>query len=122
MRLLFWLAVAFVASTFWVYTSFFALATAKRLIKEGIELPRDMRLTCRVLLVIGWPADVVYNATRGWLMFGERPRELTFSSRIERYMRDQAAAPDLPLATWWATFLNVAMEDHIRWDVNKDPP
>lgn len=97
---------------FYVYTAFFALCTAKRLLKAGIRLTPGMRMTCRILLVTGWPADVIYNLFQGRIEFGEF-RGVTFSSRIKYYYEHPDQRPDEGDFDYWFTVLETADPGHV---------
>jgi len=104
-----WLLVSAALATFVVYTAFLALCTAKRMIASGVSLPADLKLTCYLWLLIGWPADFVYNLLRGTLRHLEWPHELTYSARVQRLARkgDKEAIE-------WARLLNAGDEDHVK--------
>lgn len=109
MRTLAWVAVAVALIAFVVETGFFALATAERVEASGIKLTGYRRGIVYIWLLIGWPADVLYNWTWATLTFRELPKELTYSSRVGRLAR-----AGNPKAIAEANFLNAAMPGHIR--------
>jgi hypothetical protein len=103
-------ALALLLVAFVVETGFFALATAERVeASSGIKLTGYRRGIVYIWLLIGWPADVLYNWTIGSLTFRELPKELTYSSRVGRLAR---AGNVKAIAE--ANFLNAAMPGHIR--------
>lgn len=108
-----WTLVAVILAPPVIYTAFLVLASARRILAAGARMPAGMRLVCRFWLIVGAPADALFNATYAWVRFGERPREIMFSSRIERYMR----GPDgrqKDRARPWADMLNAAWPEHIK--------
>jgi hypothetical protein len=110
---LIWTIGVLLGSTFTIYTSFFALCTAKRLKLANVPMPPDMRMAARILFVIGVPADIVFNLYRGYLIFGEF-RRVTFSQRIEWYMLHPQRCPDFEKALYWARILHAADEGHVK--------
>ena len=109
MRIISLVAIALLLIAFVVETGFFALASAERVEASGIRLTGYRRLIVYIWLLIGWPADVLYNWTVGSIVFRELPRELTYSSRVGRLAR-----AGNPKAITEANFLNAVMPDHIR--------
>jgi hypothetical protein len=106
-------AVVVVAgSTAWVYIAFFALCTAKRLLKAGVKLRWGMRGVCYFLLVTGWPADVVFNLFHGYRYFREF-RGVTFSSRIKYYNRHPEKCPDRAEFNYWFAVLETGDPGHV---------
>ena len=102
------------ASTFVVYTAFMALSTAKRMLALD-ALPIEMKLTAYALLVMGYPADILFNLIRGTIIFRELPREFLFSSRVQRhYKRIGIDNERYRTAAYWAKVLNAADPGHIR--------
>jgi hypothetical protein len=114
---IFWIVLAALLATFAVYTAFFALSTAKRILAAGVELGPFERLVCYVLLLVGWPADVVYNAIVGTWMFREWPKwhrlELTFSARVGRLV-NSGDSERRAKALERARMLNAADPGHIK--------
>lgn len=106
-----WILVTTVLATFVVYTAFLTLCTAKRMLAAGVPLPWDLKFVCYFWLLVGWPADVVYNWTRGTIRHRKLPRELTYSSRIQGLV-EKGKADAETLA--WANLLNAGDENHIR--------
>lgn len=97
----------------YTYIAFFALCTAKRLLKAGIRLTPGMRMTCRLLLLTGWPADVIFNQIQGRLIFGEW-RGVTFTSRIQYYYDNPTKCPsDYETFQYWYQLLEVADPGHV---------
>lgn len=106
------IVVAIAACTAWVYTAFFALCTAKRLLKSGIRLRWGMRWLCRGLVTTGWPADVVFNVVHGYRYFGEL-RGVTFSSRIKYYYQHPDKCPDREEFDYWFSVLETGDPGHV---------
>lgn len=107
--------LAIVAASFVVHTAFLALSSANRVRKAGIKLPRGLKVTAHVLLLVGWPADVFYNWTVGTLRFRELPKELTYSARVRRHCRESASVSEWRYrkACAWRDILNVVDPGHI---------
>ena len=103
-----------VVATVLVYVAFLALCGAKLIIGRGALLPADMRAVAKLVLAVGYPADVAYNWTRGAWMFrrGWRLEWLgtTFSShiqaRVDRGDRDS-------MTMQWVKLLNAGDPGHI---------
>lgn len=108
--------LAMVVATFVVYTAFMQVSSAKRALALWVRLPRDIRLVTYFWLIVGLAADVVFNATRGTLMFRELPRELLFTSRIKRHVRESANKSEWRYrkACEWRDILNAIDPGHIR--------
>lgn len=117
---------------FLVYTAFFHVMNVKRVLEEtegmGLTLPRRMKLTAYFWLVVGYPADVWFNVTRGSRLFREAPKlfdgEWTFSARVQRHIDNGPG--DLNHIDWrfeeafeWAMILNISDPGHI--DVSEVP-
>lgn len=108
-----WALIIALGSSFWVYVSFFALCTAKRIKNSGIRLRPMMKLACYFLLITGWPADLIFNLVQGRYLFGEF-RGTTFSSRIEYYYRHPQRCPDQEEFEYWFKLLNTGDPGHIH--------
>lgn len=107
-----WAVLVTSAANFCVETGFMAVASAKRVIDAGAA-PRDIKAVAYFWLVVGWPADVLFNWTRGSWEFKEFPRELTFSSRVQRHVRESSDWR-LGRALHWANILNLIWPGHIE--------
>lgn len=105
--LLVWLLVAVCLSTFVVETAFMQVMSAKRALALGIELPLDMKCVSYFWLVVGVPADMVFNWLRGSWIFREWPRwgEWMFTARVQRHV-DESEGWRLERALRWARILN----------------
>jgi hypothetical protein len=108
---LIWLLISIVAATFIVETAFMTICTAKRMQKDGV-LEEEMELVAKFWLIIGTPADIWFNWTRGSRIFHEFPRELTFSSRVQRHVDKKGKYYDK--AVKWGRILNSGDPDHIH--------
>lgn len=108
-----WVLFSIAAATFVVETAFMQYASARRVMALGVAMPLDVRLVCYFWLVVGVPADVAFNLTRGTIMFRELPHELLFTSRVKRHVRESSGR-DYERARLWADFLNAADPGHIR--------
>ena len=105
-----WLPIALVAVPFAIYTAFLVLCSLKAIEAQGVELPLGMKWIGYVWLLIGWPADVLFNQTWGRVIFGER-RELTFSAHVQWRIDNGLATPKTLV---WARFLNAGAPLHIK--------
>lgn len=65
------------------------------------------------LAIIGFALDIAFNVLFGTLMFREIPKELLFSSRVQRHVRN-GQTKRLGLAMFWAKQLNAFDPDHIK--------
>jgi hypothetical protein len=110
-----WIVGITFAATFVVETAFMQVASAKRALAMGVRLPIDVRVVSAFWLVVGFPADIVFNLTRGTWIFRELPKwgEWTFTARVKRHYR---AGPSkrYRTAVYWFTFLNAVDHGHIR--------
>jgi hypothetical protein len=110
-----YLLLAIVLAIFWLNVGFLAVASAVRILSSGLKLPIETRLTCYVLLLVGVPADVVYNAFVGSVRFREWPQwnhgELMYSGRVGRLAREDKGWRGEKALTW-ARVLNAAWPGH----------
>ena len=113
MRSLLWVIVSICLATFVVETAFAYVSTAKRLLESGVKLPFDMRCTAYFWLIIGLPADFVFNVLRGSIIFRERPHELLFTSRVKRHLRS-GPGWRRDKAYLWAEILNAIDPNHVH--------
>lgn len=113
MTSLHWLIVGTVLATFVVCTAFPAVMLLHRALVAGVWVPVEAKLTGYILFAIGVPADVGYNLVLGSIRFREWPRELMFSSRVQRHI-DESDGWRLEHAKEWAEFLNFCDEGHIK--------
>jgi len=107
-----WFLVTVALASFAVETAFMQLASAKRVLAAGVPMPLDIRLVSYFWLVVGYPADVAFNLTRGTWIFRELPRELLFTSRVKRHYRNSSGRR-LDQAILWARILNAIMPEHV---------
>jgi hypothetical protein len=109
MKILAWLALAIALIAFVVETGFFALASAERVMAAGLPFKGYRRLVVKFWLLVGVPADALYNLTVGTIVFRELPREWLYSSRVARLAR-----AGNPKAIAERDFLNAAAPGHIQ--------
>lgn len=107
-----WVLVVIALSTFVVETAFMQVASAKRVLAAGVRMPLDIRIVSYCWLAVGIPADFVFNVTRGTWMFRELPRELMFSSRVERHFLHSADWRGQKAAVW-VRVLNAVDPGHV---------
>lgn len=74
------------------------------------------KIAGRIALAIGWPGDVCFNALYGSIIFRTRPRELTFSSRVQDNIDVPPDAQAASAAFLWGTRLNQIWPGHIRME------
>jgi hypothetical protein len=114
-----WTIVIIVGSTAYVYIAFMALCTAKRMRAAakalGRDLPPFLKLVCIVLLITGWPADVIYNWTVGNVTFKfQTPWKLTYSSRVTWQVNHLQESSNPQDAILWEAMLNAGDPLHIK--------
>lgn len=110
-----WLLITILFSTFTVETAFVQVVTSKAMLKRGL-LTKEFRLVAYFWLLVGYPADFVFNLTRGMLMFRTlRPCGWLFSARIDYYMRNPALCKNIDLAVRWGALLNTLDPGHTYW-------
>lgn len=88
-----WFALAIVLITIGVYWGFLIYASAKRILREVPDLEWDIKWAVYLGIFIGYPCDILYNATRGAWMFRRIdrwwfPLDRMFSWRIARLVRE----------------------------------
>jgi len=120
----FWVVVVLLLALYsWVsvWTGFFVMATAKRIVNSGMEIPLSGLAIVYLWLLLGVWGDALYNAIIGTWEYKEFPKwlrgEFMYSHRIERLANHPVAwvgadwrqAKALP----FARMLNVADEGHI---------
>lgn len=110
-----WTLIFAIASTFLVETAFVEVVAAKAMLKRGL-LTTELRLVAYFWLIVGYPADAIFNLTRGVIMFRElNPHALLFSPRIDFYMRNPNRCKKLDRAVRWAALLNTLDPGHTYW-------
>lgn len=110
-----WLAVVVLASTFTVETAFVQVVTSKAMLKRGL-LTKEFRLVAYFWLLVGYPADFVFNVTRGMIMFRTlNPHGAFFSQRIDYYMHNPTRCKKLDKAVQWGALLNTLDPGHTYW-------
>lgn len=107
-----WVIIAIVATPFVVRISFWGMCTAKRLLKSGIKLSLTDKICAYVLLIVGYPSDILYNWTVGVIRFREF-RKITYSSRIQYYQTHRFYDDRDEDTDYWFLYLNVADPGHI---------
>lgn len=115
--LLLWVLVTAALATFVVETGFVYVATAKRLLELPGGIPLDIKLIAYIWLAVGYPADIVFNWTRGWFMFRRIPREALFSSTVQWIVdhRSEVTLRQWQKAHEWAVILNEIDPGHIKF-------
>ena len=105
-----WAALALVLIPFAIYTAFLVVCSLKAIEAQGVELPIGMKWVGYFWLLVGWPADVLFNHTWGRVIFGEG-RGLTFSEHVQWRVDNGLVTP---VTLKWARFLNAAAPNHIK--------
>lgn len=100
-----------VGSTFVVETAFLLLYQARKSLEAGV-LPFEAKAIAVFWLVVGYPADILFNLTRGTIMFRELPKELLFTSRVQRLV-NSGSDWRREKAQRWAAFLNSVDPGHV---------
>lgn len=109
-----WLALGAGMAMFCVCTGFLTVFMLKRAIDAGVWMPVWVKGIGYFWLAVGVPADAAYNLVIGTLEFREWPRELMFSSRVQRLV-DEGEGWRRERAIKWARFLNVVdPKPHIK--------
>lgn len=113
-----WTIVSLVGTWIGVVWAFVAVMHGKARMESG-ELTLFWKVHLLPLAAIGVVLDVAFNFTFGVVMFAELPRELMFSSRVQRhYNGGTTLRPSSPwqvaLARFWGRQLNQMAEFHIR--------
>jgi hypothetical protein len=110
-----WILIITVLSTFVVETAFIQLTAAKGLAKRKM-LMREFKWQSYLWFLVGYPADFVFNMTRGMLMFRTlSPHGFFFSERIDFYMRHPERCAKVDRAVLWAGLLNQLDPGHTYW-------
>ncbi len=105
-----YLLISIVLIAFVTQTGFFVLATAKRIEAAGLRLSGFRRVVVYAWLLVGVPADALYNWLVGsWFYLRDRPREFMYSSHVGDLAR---AGDERGLSE--AAFLNAALPGHIK--------
>lgn len=110
-----WLFSIVVLAIFVIYSAFLVLCGARLILSQGVELVDGMMIVAKIWLVIGYPADIVYNWTVGAWRFrsGWLPewRGTTYSShiqwRVDRGLWD-------PVTVHWVRILDGGDKGHIE--------
>lgn len=103
--------LATLAVWFGVHWSYLAVMHAKAVFeRQGLSLYWKVHVL--PLAVIGLALDAAFNVVFGTLMFREFPRELLFSNRVQRHVRN--GGKRFALAAFWARTLNTFDADHIK--------
>jgi len=74
---------------FVLVVGFVSVMHAKAVLARGERIHLAFLIPLAIMGVIGWVADVMFNAIPAWILFGDPPRELTFTSRLKRYKREE---------------------------------
>jgi hypothetical protein len=91
------------ASIFCLYTGFIVVYSVKKAMDEGLWIPPGLKQVAQIWLVLGYPADVIYN-----LVFGSHKFE-TFSAHLQR-----ETDKGNPKVSKWVTFVNFIAKGHIK--------
>jgi len=101
-----WIGIIYFG-TIWAYP---AVMHAKVLLEQG-KLSTWWKIHLLPLGIIGFALDIVFNLTLGTFFFKERPKELLFSKRVQRQLKQ---GPRRTVARRWANRLNLFDPGHIR--------
>ena len=96
---------------FSVITAFVFVSTVGKLLKSGVWCPWYIKVVAYVWLLIGIPADVLFNVVWGTWIFRERPREWLFTHRVKRHVSKTDWRGKK--AKLWAEMLNAIDENHV---------
>lgn len=114
-ELILWVLVVAALSTFIVETAFIYVSQAKKLLDGGVDVPLDIKLIAYFWLAVGYPADVLFNWTRGTIMFRELPKEFLFTERVQRHVSVLGTHHQQRKAIGWAQILNRIDPGHVRF-------
>jgi len=103
--------IALAALWFGVTGCFVLVMHAKKL-KEAGQLNTFWTFNILPWAVIGITLDFIFNVIAGTLIFRELPRELLFSSRVQRHYRSEGFRGRM--AEFWANQLNAIDPTHIK--------
>jgi hypothetical protein len=107
------MAFIYAAGLWFGVTGCYVLVIHAKVLREAGRLNLFWTINVLPWAVIGLTLDAAFNATAGTLMFLELPRELLFSSRVQRHYRGPAGWR-LEIAEWWARQLNQIDPRHIK--------
>ena len=93
---------------------FFAFGKAKELKNKGITMPWYITVPIYVYLAMGLVLDVLWNVIFGTFIFLEFPRELLFTSRVQRHKNKDFRSWRRARAEEWGMILNHIDEGHIK--------
>lgn len=113
MNWILWIAVSIIGGFFVTLWAFVATMHLMHIMKrDGVSLFWKVPLfpLSLVGLLLDW---LLFNWVFGTLLFRELPRELLFSSRIQRHVRESGGSR-LRIALFWKRILNQIDERHIR--------
>lgn len=102
--LFFYRSALFLVVTFLVWGPFMLLMRADKNLK---------RPAARFLVWVPWGLgflvlDILFNVTFGSLIWWERPRELVYTARLKRKVKERAVGAD-----WQASILNMLDPGHV---------
>ncbi len=84
-------------STFVTWIFYYVIMGLKRRKKEITGL---WRIPAYFIVIIGMVIDVIYNVTAGTVIFIDLPKELLFTSRLQRYKNEMGGWRYI-VATWF---------------------
>lgn len=96
---------------------YFVALMRARLLKEADKLDPfwEKSLSKKTVWLKGYILDILYNQAYGSLYFRERPRKLTFTSRVKYHLKyNSPGTPKYDLAVEWARKLNNIDPNHIK--------
>lgn len=108
MEMIRWVFVALVV----LYAAFIVVMRFKRVRERRGYLKLHEKLIAYPVLAVGYPLDVVVNMTIASVLFWGRPRELTVSDRLDRYLHGDATDWRYAVAFW--------IDDHLIDPVDED--
>jgi hypothetical protein len=104
--------IGYAAALWFGVTGIYVLVMHAKSLRETGGLSTFWMVNILPWAVVGLLLDVAFNVTFGTLMFRELPRELLFTSRVQRhYMTDGSRGR---MAAFWARQLNQIDATHIH--------
>lgn len=84
-----WLALSVLLTWFVLVNGYIVYMAASAVLERGQKLNWFMKIPAVVLVLLGLPADVIFNWIAGTILFRERPHEWVFTARCKRHKAGQ---------------------------------
>lgn len=83
----FWLVFALLLTWFVLANGFIVYMASRAVLKRDEDIHWFLKIPAAVMVVLGAPADVLFNWVAGSILFKEWPREGVFTTRCKRHKR-----------------------------------